>query len=76
MPHDASHGADCGCSPDEHQLVEGVADFLYARIDRDRIVVLNGADGARGIGKNVVRPWEERGQEDEVSEAEGDEGGD
>lgn len=68
MPHDSSHGANCGCDPSEHQLVEGVADFLFGRIDRDRIVVLNGADGIRGEGKSVVKAWEERGQEDQVSE--------
>lgn len=43
-------------------LLEGTQDFLYSQIDRDKCVALN----SEGEAKIVIRPWDERNQEDEV----------
>lgn len=60
-----NHSHDCGCDADEHLVVEGTQDFLYSRIDKDNVVALNAAEGVRG--SIVIRPWDQRMQEEEVS---------
>lgn len=58
-----SHPPGCSCGDeDAHVLLEGTQDFLYSRVDRDKVVALN----SEGEGKIVIRPWDEREQEDEV----------
>lgn len=44
-------------------LLEGTQNFLYNQVDRDGVRALN-VEGERG--KIVIRPWDERMQEDEV----------
>lgn len=60
----AHHPAGCQCGDDDaHVLLEGTQDFLFSRVDRDKVMVLN----SEGDGKIVIRPWDEREQEEEVS---------
>lgn len=60
-----AHPPGCSCGDDDaHVLLEGAQDFLYAHIDRDQVVALNGEEGKEG--KIVIRPWDERNQEEEV----------
>jgi hypothetical protein len=66
MPHnhDHSHGGHCGCDDDSHLVIEGTQDFLYDKIDTDRVVALNAAEALKG--RMVIRPWDQRMQEEEV----------
>jgi hypothetical protein len=58
------HPAGCQCGEeDAHVLLEGALDFLFSRVDRDKVTVLN----SEGDGKIVIRPWDQREQEEEVS---------
>lgn len=58
-----SHPTGCSCGDeDAHVLLEGTQDFLYSRVDRDKVMALN----SEGEGKILIRPWDEREQEDEV----------
>lgn len=45
-------------------MVDGSAEHLYNRIDRDNVVALNSADGKEG--KVVIKSWEQRNDETEV----------
>lgn len=59
----AQHPTGCQCGDeDAHVLLDGTQDFLYSRVDRDKVTVLN----SEGDGKIVIRPWDEREQEQEV----------
>lgn len=64
MPHDSSHGASCGCTPEEKQQLEGTLDFLYSKIDRDNVIALNSAPAQPA--KNCIKPWDRREDESEV----------
>jgi hypothetical protein len=60
-----AHPPDCLCGDDDaHVLLEGTQDFLYSRVDRTHVVALNAEEGMSG--SMVIRPWDEREQEDEV----------
>ena len=41
---------------------------MFGKIDRDNVIALNAAEGFEG--KVVIRPWDERYQEEEVSREE------
>ena len=64
MPHDSSHGSSCGCSPEEKQQLEGTLDFLFSRIDRDRVIGFNSTPSHPG--QHCIKPWDRREDETEV----------
>ncbi|GAA6027402.1 hypothetical protein JCM8097_007833 [Rhodosporidiobolus ruineniae] len=67
-----SHPPGCQCGDaDAHVILEGVQNSLYQYIDRDRVVALNGEEGKDA--KVVIRPWDERNQEEEWLESDADE---
>ena len=69
MAHNHSHG---GCNDEshdhdhEHGLPEEVGhrDNLYARIDRANVVALNAEESE--MGPAVIKPWDQRMDEDTV----------
>ncbi|GAA6049627.1 hypothetical protein JCM3770_005042 [Rhodotorula araucariae] len=66
------HPPGCSCGDeDAHVLLDGTLNFLYQHIDRDQVVALNAEEG-RG-GKVVIRPWDQRNQEEEWLESDADE---
>ncbi|KAH9925524.1 galactose-binding domain-like protein [Fomitopsis serialis] len=75
MPHDHDHG---GCNDDshhhdhQHDLPEGVGprDNLYSRIDRDNVIALNVQAPAKG--PEVIKPWDQRLDEDKYLESDAD----
>lgn len=64
MTGHSHHGTACGCDADEHQLLEGTLDFLFEKVDRDRTIALNGAEGVEA--KVVIKSWDRRNDETEV----------
>ncbi|GAA5997925.1 PITH domain-containing protein [Rhodotorula paludigena] len=67
-----SHPPGCSCGDeDAHVLLEGTLNFLYQHVDRDKVVALNAEEGKEG--KVVIRPWDQRQQEDEWLESDADE---
>ncbi|GAA6012938.1 hypothetical protein JCM10207_008386 [Rhodosporidiobolus poonsookiae] len=67
-----AHPPGCSCGDDDaHQLLEGTLNFLFQHVDRDKVVALNAEEGKEG--KVVIRPWDERAQEDEWLESDADE---
>lgn len=67
-----THPPGCQCGDeDAHVLLEGELAHLYQHIDRDNVIALNAEDGKEG--KMVIRPWDERNQEDEWLESDADE---
>ncbi|BGP15862.1 hypothetical protein JCM10213_005652 [Rhodosporidiobolus nylandii] len=67
-----THPPGCQCGDDDaHVLLEGTLNFLYQHVDRDQVVALNAEEGKEG--KVVIRPWDERNQEDEWLESDADE---
>ena len=67
MSHNHSHGhGGCGDECHDHDIPEseGPRDNLFSRIDTENIVALN----ASGSGKEVIKPWHERMDEQVVSE--------
>ncbi|KAM0752213.1 DUF1000-domain-containing protein [Meredithblackwellia eburnea MCA 4105] len=71
MAGHSHHGAGCGCDDDAHQQVEGTQDFLFSKVDRDRVVALNAVEGTEG--KVVIKPWDQRNDESEFLESDADE---
>ncbi|KAI5480900.1 hypothetical protein MNV49_006709 [Pseudohyphozyma bogoriensis] len=67
--HDHVHSGACGCEDDDHLVAEGDLQSLFSHIDRDRVVGLN----TESDPKVVIRPWDERSQEDEFVESDADE---
>ncbi|KAK4046207.1 hypothetical protein OIV83_006239 [Microbotryomycetes sp. JL201] len=63
-------GCQCG-DEDAHVLLEGQQDFLFGQVDRDKVVALNATDPDNG--KIVIRPWDDRMQEQEFVESDADE---
>lgn len=62
----APHPVGCACGDeDAHVRLEGTQDFLFDKIDRDKVVALNAEEGKHG--KMVIRPWDEREQGTEVT---------
>ncbi|KAK4053268.1 hypothetical protein OIO90_004042 [Microbotryomycetes sp. JL221] len=60
----AKHPPGCQCGDeDAHVLLEGTQDFLFSKIDRDKVIALNADEPERG--KIVIRPYDERMQEEE-----------
>lgn len=67
-----AHPAGCQCGDeDAHVILEGELAHLYQHIDRDNVVALNAQEGSDG--KVVIRPWDERNQDDEWVESDADE---
>jgi hypothetical protein len=67
-----AHPAGCQCGDeDAHVILEGELAHLYQHIDRDNVVALNAQEGRDG--KVVIRPWDERNQDDEWVESDADE---
>ncbi|GAA5861044.1 hypothetical protein JCM8547_008017 [Rhodosporidiobolus lusitaniae] len=67
-----AHPPGCQCGdPDAHVLLEGQLNFLYPYVDRERVVALNAEEGKEG--RMVIRPWDERTQEEEWLESDADE---
>ncbi|GAA5981741.1 hypothetical protein JCM10908_004583 [Rhodotorula pacifica] len=67
-----AHPAGCQCGDeDAHVLLEGELAHLYQHIDRDNVIALNAEDGKEG--KIVIRPWDERNQDEEWLESDADE---
>ena len=73
MAHNHSHGGGCHDESDahdhdhDHGLPEdvGYRDNLFSRIDRANVVALNVEEP--GKGPEVVKPWDQRLDEDSVS---------
>ena len=65
MAHDHSHGG-CGDECHDHDIPEseGPRDNIYLHVDKDNIVALNAANGH---GKEVVKAWHERMDEEVAS---------
>ncbi|GAA5825745.1 hypothetical protein JCM11251_000357 [Rhodosporidiobolus azoricus] len=67
-----THPPGCQCGDeDAHVLLDGALNFLYQHVDRDKVVALNGEEGKDA--KVVIRPWDERNQEEEWLESDADE---
>jgi len=75
MAHDHNHD---GCNDESHHHdhqhgipeAEGYRDNLFSRIDRANVVALNAADPGRG--PEVIKPWNERLDEDAFLESDAD----
>ncbi|KPV75375.1 uncharacterized protein RHOBADRAFT_26697 [Rhodotorula graminis WP1] len=66
------HPAGCQCGDeDAHVLLDGTLNFLYQHVDRDQVVALNCDDPEHA--KVVIRPWDQRNQDDEWLESDADE---
>lgn len=64
------HPPGCNCGDDDaHVILDGTQDFLYSKIDRDRVVALN----SEHQGKAVIKPWDDRLQEEPFVESDSDE---
>jgi hypothetical protein len=69
MPHQDDHGHNCGehahdgDHDHDHASNGGSSDNLFAHIDRDNVVALNSVSG----GSQVIKPWDERMDEQVVS---------
>src|SRR6266702_3561579 len=71
MSHHDNHGHNCGehAHGDDHDHAHdhtsnsGPSDNLFAHIDRDNVVALNSVNG----GSEVIKPWDERMDEQVVS---------
>jgi hypothetical protein len=69
MPHQDDHGHNCGehahdgDHDHDHASNGGPSDNLFAHIDRDNVVALNSVSG----GSQVIKPWDERMDEQVVS---------
>ncbi|OCH94886.1 DUF1000-domain-containing protein [Obba rivulosa] len=74
MSHNHAHGAGCHDESHghDHDLPEGLGprDNLYARIDRANVVALNAAPP--GTGAEVIKPWNERTDEETFLESDAD----
>ncbi|GAA6010727.1 hypothetical protein JCM11491_002917 [Sporobolomyces phaffii] len=67
-----AHPAGCSCGDeDSHTKLDGQLCFLYPFIDRDKVVALNAEEGKEA--KIVIRPWDQRNQNDEWLESDADE---
>nr|BAF49174.1 hypothetical protein [Fomitopsis palustris] len=75
MSHHHGHG-DCNDESHHHDhhhdLPEGVGprDNLFTRIDRDNVIALNAQDP--GKGPEVIKPWDQRLDEDKYLESDAD----
>ena len=67
MSHHDDHGHNCGehAHDDDHNHTSngGPSDNLFAHIDRSNVVALNSDQG----GPQVIKPWDERMDEQVVS---------
>jgi hypothetical protein len=69
MSHNHDHDHNCGDHAHGHDHTHGHADIsgpsdnLFMHIDRDNVIALN----STGEGKQVIKPWNERLDEQEVS---------
>lgn len=69
MSHHHQHSSGCGCTEEDHQIVEGIQDYLYDKIDKDNVIVLN----AQQPGHIVIKPWAKVMDEVDYVESEADE---
>lgn len=71
MAHNHSHGGGCHDESDHHDHDHGLPedvgyrDNLFSRIDRANVVALNVEEP--GKGPEVIKPWDQRLDEDSVS---------
>jgi hypothetical protein len=67
MSHNHDHGDNCGDHAHSHDHAHtdagGPSDNVFVHIDRDNVVALNSI----GEGKVVIKPWNERLDEQMVS---------
>ena len=69
MSHNHDHGHNCGDHAHSHDHTQGhtnsggSSDNVFAHIDRDNVTALN----STGEGKEVIKPWNEREDEQAVS---------
>jgi hypothetical protein len=67
MSHNHDHGDNCGDHAHSHDHTHtdagGPSDNVFVHIDRDNVVALNSI----GEGKVVIKPWNERLDEQMVS---------
>lgn len=69
MSHNHDHDHSCGDHAhghdhtQSHAAIGGSSDNVYAHIDRDNVIALNSTDD----GKSVIKPWNERLDEQVVS---------
>ncbi|GAA5844371.1 hypothetical protein JCM3766R1_006371 [Sporobolomyces carnicolor] len=67
-----AHPSGCTCGDeDSHTKLEGQLTYLFPFVDRDKVVALNAEEGKHP--KILIRPWDERDQEDEWLESDADE---
>ncbi|KAI1784898.1 hypothetical protein LXA43DRAFT_1186179 [Ganoderma leucocontextum] len=76
MAHNHSHGGGCHDESDDHDHDHGLPedvgyrDNLFSRIDRANVVALNAEEP--GKGPEVIKPWDQRLDEDSYLESDAD----
>ncbi|KAH9999195.1 DUF1000-domain-containing protein [Russula compacta] len=74
MSHNHDHSHNCGDHAHSHDNTQGhtnsggFSDNVFAHIDRDNVTALN----STGEGKEVIKPWNERGDEQAYIESDAD----
>ena len=65
MSHNHDHDHNCGDHAHDHDHTDigGPSDNVFMHIDRDNVIALNSV----GEGKQVIKPWNERLDEQVVS---------
>ncbi|GAA5923187.1 hypothetical protein JCM1841_005921 [Sporobolomyces salmonicolor] len=66
-----AHPPGCSCGDEAAHEAALHSNFLYQHIDTDKVVALNAEEGKEG--KMVIRPWDQRNQEEEWLESDADE---
>ncbi|GAA5907810.1 hypothetical protein JCM5296_005792 [Sporobolomyces johnsonii] len=66
-----AHPPGCSCGDEAAHQAALTLNFLYQHIDTDKVVALNAEEGKQG--KIVIRPWDQRNQEEEWLESDADE---
>ena len=65
MSHNHDHDHSCGdhTHDHDHEDIGGPSDNVFTHIDRDNVIALN----STGEGKQIIKPWNERLDEQVVS---------
>lgn len=65
MSHNHDHDHNCGdhTHGHDHEDIGGSSDNVFTHIDRDNVIALN----STGEGKQIIKPWNERLDEQVVS---------
>ncbi|GAA5860040.1 hypothetical protein JCM1840_001853 [Sporobolomyces johnsonii] len=66
-----AHPPGCSCGDEAAHQAALTLNFLYEQIDTDKVIALNAEEGKEG--KIVIRPWDQRNQEEEWLESDADE---